>query len=106
MGSFARSRAAQRGARTRVANAARRGSKTPRSTEEADAERDARGRPTLSAGRGGLPPRAHVRKLYTHVEALSNAPMVASDDPDVFGIILRRPLQVRGQAPLNPLAMA
>ena len=94
MGFLARSRAAQRVARTRIAKATRRGSRAARSTEEVDAEREAHGRPTLSASRGGLPPRARVRQMHTHVEMLSSALMVVSEDPDVFGILLTRPLDV------------
>ena len=94
MGSLARSRAAQPGVRTRIADWVRRGSKAPRTTAEVDAERAARGQETLSDRRGGLPARGQVRKMHTHVESVTGALMVATEDENVFGMLLVRPLGI------------
>ena len=106
MSALARSRAAQRGARTRVARAARRGQKTPRSTEEVDAERDARGQQTVQGARGGLPARGRVRRLHTHVEAVTGALLVATEDESVFGALITRPLAVGDPVEVRPRAGA
>jgi hypothetical protein len=109
MSKLSRSRAAQRGARTRVLNAARRGTAAPRPTAEVDAERAARGRETLAERRGGLPPRSQVRKAHTHVDALTGGLLVATGDEHTFGMLITRPIAVGDQldirgasAPIEP----
>jgi hypothetical protein len=88
-------------ARERVAMASRRGYTKARTTEEVDLARDAAGKPTKRALRGGLPTRAQARKEATHVgvlrsedgEVLAEFPMVASaEDPTLFGILTKGPL--------------
>lgn len=95
MSSFA-SQAARRGAAQRVSSDARRGRAHARTPEEADAARDAAGKPTKRSLRGGLPARAQAKARATHVgvlrdergDAVAEFPMVASaDDPDLFGIL-------------------
>jgi len=91
MSSTARSRAAERAARTRVARLCVRGFKKPRSTREVDLERAAQGRITVAEQRRGLPTRGEARRAATHEEVESGAQLVGTEDPDVFGVLVADP---------------
>lgn len=90
----AASAAARRAARTRAIRASRYAEVRPRRpTEVVDAEREEAGVPSLRQMRRGMPPRAKARASATHVDALSGAPMVASEEAeDLFAILTRAPV--------------
>jgi hypothetical protein len=67
-----------------------------------DAERDAHGQQTLQGARGGLPARGQVRRLHTHVEAVTGALLVATEDESVFGALVARPLAVGDPVEVRP----
>lgn len=79
MSSLARSRAAERGARTRVSRNATRGYDGPALRRRELAV-------SAEERRGGLPPRNQARRLATHVDSLSGGLMVPTEDEDVWGV--------------------
>ena len=88
--SQARSAAARRGAELRARRAAYRPERPRRSDELAEAEREARGEPTLRARRGNLPSWKEIRSKLTHEDQLGRGYYVTEE---AFGIVLRKPTQ-------------
>ena len=82
-----RSRAAERGARTRIEKDSRRDKKPRRTSEEVDEERATKGKPTLSEQRAGLPPPQKWAKMATHGDEFGRT-WVSTEDAHVFGVTL------------------
>lgn len=85
--SLYRQRAAQRGAKLRARRAAYRPEKPRKTAEQREAEREARGEPTLRERRGNLPSYAKIRSILTHTDALGRGYYVADD---AFGVVLTK----------------
>lgn len=96
-----RAAASRAGVRTRRIREIRHGREPPRSTEEVEAEREARGVPTLASQRLGLARPQKLRAGATHVDADTGLPWtcVSGADENVFGVrCMRRCPYARGQA--------
>jgi hypothetical protein len=88
--SLFRQRAAQRAAALRARRAAYREPKPRKSDEQAEEEREARGKPTLRARRGNLPSYKVIRGALTHVDESERGYYVKED---TFGVVLLKPTQ-------------
>jgi hypothetical protein len=82
-----RQRAAQRGAKLRARRAAYRPEKPRKTAEQREAERAARGEPTLRERRGNLPSYAKIRSMITHTDTHGRGYYVADD---AFGVVLTK----------------
>jgi exonuclease VII large subunit len=85
--SLYRQRAAQRGAKLRARRAQYRPEKPRKSAEQREAEREARGAPTLRERRGNLPSYTKIRSMLTHIDTLGRGYYVADD---AFGVVLTK----------------
>jgi hypothetical protein len=85
--SLYRQRAAQRGAKLRARRAQYRPEKPRKSAEQREAEREARGAPTLRERRGNLPSYTKIRSMLTHIDTFGRGYYVADD---AFGLVLTK----------------
>lgn len=85
--SLYRQRAAQRGAKLRARRAQYRPGKPRKTAEQREAEREARGEPTLRERRGNLPTYSKIRGMLTHTDAFGRGYYVADD---AFGVVLTK----------------
>jgi hypothetical protein len=80
-----RQRAALRGAKLRARRAQYRPEKPRKSADQREAEREAKGVPTLRERRGNLPSYSKIRSVLTHIDTLGRGYYVADD---AFGVVL------------------